>query len=128
MDSFVLQDWITIRGGTSTTVTQGEASWLDLGPYEDVVFWLQVTNVTGSPTLLYQTSPTADDAFFAVQTGGMTGTGIALASATSVVVTPVLAWSATYPLARYVRWQIQPPATLYDVTMRIFVTAVAPVQ
>jgi hypothetical protein len=128
MDAFVLQDWITIRGAASTTVTQGESEWLDLGPYEDVVFWLQVTEVTGSPTLLYQTSPSKDESFFAAQTSGMSGAGIGLSASASTVVTPALAWSAPFPLARYVRWQIQPSSSAYDVTMRILVAAVAPRQ
>ena len=128
MDAFVLQDWVTVRGAASTTVTQSEHEWLDLAPYEDVVFWLQVSNVTSTPTLLYQTSPNKDESFFAAQTSGMTGTGIALTAASTAVVTPVLAWNATYPLARWVRWQLIPPSAAFDVTMRILVAAVAPRQ
>jgi hypothetical protein len=130
MDAFVLQDWVTIRGPENVTVTQSESEWLDLGPYEDVIFWLQLSEVTSTPTLLYQTSPNKDEAFFAAQTGGMTGAGIGLGSllpTTTVVVTQVFAWSATFPLARYVRWQIIPPSSAsFDVTMRILVAAVAP--
>jgi hypothetical protein len=128
MDAFVLQDWVTIRGAANTTVTQGENEWLDLSPYEDVVFWLQVSEVTGVPTLLYQTSPNKDESFFAAQTAGMTGTGVALAASSTSVVTPVFAWNALFPLARYVRWQVIPASTAFDVTMRILVTAVAPRQ
>ena len=128
MDAFVLQDWVTVRGATSTTVTQSESEWLDLAPHEDVVFWLQVTENTSTPTLLYQTSPNKDESFFAAQTSGMTGTGVALVATTATIVTPALAWSATFPLARYVRWQIIPPAAAFDVTMRILVAAVAPRQ
>jgi hypothetical protein len=47
MDAFVLEDWVTVRGATSVTITQGESSWLELGPYEDVVFWLLVSEVSG---------------------------------------------------------------------------------
>jgi hypothetical protein len=42
MDSFILQDRTTVRGSTGVTITQGEHEWLDLSPYEDVVFWLLV--------------------------------------------------------------------------------------
>jgi hypothetical protein len=127
MESFVLQDWMTIRGAAGTTVTQGESTWLDLSPYEDVVFWLLVSEVTGSPapTLVYQTAPTKDESFFAAQTLGMNGSGIALAASTIPVVTSAFAWSAPYPLARFVRWQIIPSSAAYDVTMRIVVAAVA---
>ena len=128
MDAFVLQDWVTIKGATSTTVTQGENEWLDLSPYEDVVFWLQVTEASGGATLVYQTSPSLDESFFAAQTSGMNGAGVALSSSTTVVVTSALAWNAPFPLARYVRWQLVPPAAAFDVTMRILVAAVAPRQ
>jgi len=127
MDSFVLQDWVTIRGAANTTITQGESGWLDLSPYEDVVFWLLVTEVTGSPapTLVYQTAPTADETFFAAQTLGMTGTAVGLTPSMTAVVTPAFAWSAPFPLARYVRWQLIPSSAAFDVTMRIVVAAVA---
>jgi hypothetical protein len=130
MDSFVLQDWVTIKGAANVTITQGESEWLDLSAYEDVVFWLQATEVTGSPTLLYQTSPNKDESFFAAQTAGMTGTGLALSSLVSsgATVTQAYAWNATFPLARYVRWQIPATSSAFDVTMRILVSAVAPKQ
>ena len=128
MESFVLEDWITIRGASGVTVTQGESSWLDLSPYEDVVFWVMISEVTGTVTLLFQTSPTADEAFFAAQTMGMTGSGVALSASSSPVVTPAFAWSSPFPLARYVRWQIPPVSGTYDVTMRIMVSASAPRQ
>jgi hypothetical protein len=129
MDSFVLEDWTTIRGAANITVTQGESSWLDLGPYEDVVFWLLCSEAgSGVPSLLYQTSPTKDEAFFAAQTLGMNGSAIALAASSTPIITPVLAWSAPFPLARYVRWQILGPGSTFDVTMRIVVAAVAPRQ
>ena len=49
MHSFILQDWTTIRSGgtlTTTTVTQAEREWLDLEPYQDVVFWAQVAEAS----------------------------------------------------------------------------------
>ena len=125
MDSFVLEDWCTIRGQASTTVTQGESGWLDLSPYEDVVFWLLVSEVTSTPTLIFQTAPTKDEAFFSAQTLGMTGVGITLTAASTPIVVPVLAWNALFPLARYVRWQLIPSSSAFDVTMRILVSAVA---
>jgi hypothetical protein len=126
MDTFVLQDWSTIKGGANVTVTQSEAGWLDLAPYEDVCFWMLVTEAAGSPSLLYQTSPTKDETFFAAQTAGMTGTAITLTPSLTPVVTPVLAWSATFPLARYVRWQIPMTSGGFKVNMYIAVGAVAP--
>jgi hypothetical protein len=126
MDSFILQDWSTIKGGANVTVTQSEAEWLDLEPYEDVSFWLIVTEASGSPTLVYQTAPTKDEAFFAAQTAGMTGTAITLTPSSTPVITPVLAWSAAFPLARYVRWQIPSTSGGFKVNMYIAVAASAP--
>jgi hypothetical protein len=128
MESFVLQDWVTIRGASGVTVTQGESSWLDLAPYEDIVFWLLASEVTGSPTpvLLYQTAPTKDESFFAAQTLGMTGTSITLSANNSAVITPAFAWSTSFPLARYVRWQIPAVTSAWDVTLRIMVAVSSP--
>jgi hypothetical protein len=129
MESFVLQDWVTIRGASGVTVTQGESSWLDLAPYEDIVFWLLVSEVTGTPTpvLLFQTAPTKDESFFAAQTLGMTGSSVSLVpgSATSGI-TPAFAWSSPFPLARYVRWQIPAVTSAWDVTLRIMVSVSSP--
>lgn len=131
MDSFVLQDWVTVQGASGITVTQSESEWLDLEPYEDVVFWLLVTNAStaGSPALVYQTAPAKDDNFFASQTAGMSGAAIPLVSGgNSAVVTQVLAWNAPFPLARWVRWQIPAVAAAFTVTMQIVAAATAPRQ
>lgn len=122
MYTFVLQDWITIRA-SAPQVTQAEPAWLDLEPYQDVTFWLQVTEVTGSPTptLTYQTAPTADDSLFQA----MTATPIALAASTTAIVTQVLMLSASTPLARFVRWQLN-GSGLWDASFRIMVSANAP--
>jgi hypothetical protein len=123
--SFVLQDWTTIRGGTGVTqITQHEPGWLDLEAYQDITLWLLVTEVTGTPTLTYQTSPTSDDSLFQA-----IATAITLTAATTPVVTSVLmltaALAGTTPLARFVRWQLNgtPP---WDATLRILVAANAP--
>jgi hypothetical protein len=123
LHAFVLQEWTTIRSG-GATVTQSEQEWLDLEPYQDVTFWLQVSEVSGSttPTLTYQTSPTLDEPIFQAMT-----TGLALAASASPVVTQVFMLSATVPLARYVRWQLTVGgAASYDATFRIMVAANSP--
>jgi hypothetical protein len=48
MHAFILQDWTTIRGGV-TTVTQSEPDWLDLTPYQDIVFWIDVREAPTRP-------------------------------------------------------------------------------
>ena len=120
MRAFTLQDWITIRSGTSNgVINQPESGWLDLSDYEDVVFWLDVKEIlTGTPTMLYQTSPTADESLF------MPLAAAVPMSTLSVAVTKALVANATTPLARYVRWQMTGPGpTPWDATFRILVTA-----
>jgi hypothetical protein len=64
MHAFMLQDWITIRGSV-TTITQGEDGWLDLTAYQDLVFWVDCREVTGTtPAISFQTSPTKDESLF----------------------------------------------------------------
>ncbi|HEY3819495.1 MAG TPA: hypothetical protein VGL81_20135 [Polyangiaceae bacterium] len=124
MHGFILQDWTTIRGGGSvTTVTQQETDWLDLSPYQDIVFWIDVKEVTTTATLYLQTSPTLDDSFFQ----SMTTAGIAMAAAAAPTVLPLLMASAStaVPLARYVRWQIVGTMT-WDATFRIALAANSP--
>jgi hypothetical protein len=125
-----LQDWTTIRGGGSvTTVTQQETDWLDLAPYQDVVFWIDVKETThngtagGSPTLYLQTSPTLDDSLFQ----SMTTSGVTMTAAAAPTVLALLMASAStvVPLARYVRWQIV-GTTTWDATFRIAVAANSP--
>src|SRR5579883_1858565 len=56
MRSYLLQDWTTIRGAsTLSTVTQQETDWLDLAPFQDVAFWIDVKEVTNTVTLALQT-------------------------------------------------------------------------
>ena len=122
MRSFVLQDWTTIRGGSGTaTISQARHAWLDLDDYQDVAFWLQVAEQTGSPTFFYQTSPSSDDSLF-VSMGSVT---IASLTTMTVKVTQVLMTSATIPLSRFVRWQISGTPT-WDATFRLLVAASVP--
>lgn len=126
MYGFLLQDWTTIRfANTVTTVTQSEANWVSLQPYQDIVFFLEVREVTlGSGvtavTLDYQTAPMKDEALFVNM---VTGSGLIVSSpSVSPIVNKVLLASATVPLARWVRWKLTTtgtPTTLSDVTFRL---------
>ena len=122
MHTFVMQDWITVRGNNNNII-QSESEWLDLTQYEDVVLWVDVREVTGTTvTLLIQTSPTKDEAFFGV---GNVSSMATLSAGTKPPVN-VLMSSATPPIARYLRWQIQGPNATFDATFRIFVAANSP--
>jgi hypothetical protein len=124
MHAFILQDWTTIRGAV-TTVTQGEDSWLDLTAYQDLVFWVDCreTSGTATPTITFQTSPTKDESLF---TAIATTTTLA-ASANPTVVKATLSL-AVVPVARYVRWQLgcSSTASTWDATFRVLVAANSP--
>lgn len=113
MYGYLVQDWITIRGSSSAqaSVTQSEADWLSLQPYQDVVFWLETKSVTlgglDTITLEYQTAPAKDESLFTAMT-----TAVTLAAGTTPTITKVLlAQNPTVPLARYVRWKMIPNGT-----------------
>lgn len=137
MHTFVLQDWITIRGQSGTqgqTITQSQQDWLDLSPFQDVFFWVIVTETTPTGAsnglnLIFETSPTDDEALFqSLLGGGATPTpaisNIQASPTPTIIKLPML--SATVPLARYLRWKLTGPASTWDVTMRIVVAANSP--
>jgi hypothetical protein len=125
MYCFIMQPWQTIRSSSAVaSVTQTENCWLDLTPYQDIVAWLEVKEVSvGGGTnvqMAYQTSPTKDDSLFqAVVT--------AFNVATGVTTTVMLKDSVTgVPLCRWLRWQLTvtgTPTSTWDATFRIFIAA-----
>lgn len=126
MHSFILQDWITIRGASqnpAVAIPQTEQGWLDLAPYQDVFFWLDVREVTGStPTITFETSPTSDDSFFQPIVAAIS---MQAGSAPTIVKAPMS--TAQTPVARFVRWKLLGPvSTLWDVTFRVIVAANSP--
>ena len=125
MHTFILQDWITVRGANNT-VTQSESEWLDLTQYEDVGFWIDVREVTGTVTLNIQTSPTKDESFFAAANIYQNAALAASATPITPSTTKVLMSSATIPIARYVRWSLTSSTATFDATFRIIASANAP--
>lgn len=125
MHTFILQDWTTVRG-SNNTVIQSEADWIDLTPYQDVVIWIDVREVTGTVALQLQTSPTKDEVFFLAAPGGTGIYQLSPVTATTQAPQKVLMSAATVPLARYLRWQLSSASTPYDVTFRIMISANAP--
>lgn len=126
MYCYTFQDWITIRGQSTTVspITQSEYRWFDLTPFQDLVAWLEVKEVTTNPNiaLAYQTSPTKDDSLFVALT-----TAVTLSTSPSVQVTPMLAATVSNPLARWLRWQITASSgSPWDATFRILVAANSP--
>ncbi len=105
MDTLLLQDWVTVTGytdvnGNGTLLTQGADCWLDTGDYEDLVVFLQTTEVTGSVGINIQTAPSRQEASFVTMIGG----NISASYAAQVV--PLLLSYANVPTARFVRWQL----------------------
>lgn len=128
MYGYVLQDWITIRGAqTITSVIQSEQDWLGFSAYQDIVFWLDVRELTlggyGSLSMNYETAPTKDDVLFTNMVSAVSMS----AGATPTVTKVLLSQNPTVPLARWVRWRISAsggsPSGAWDVTFRILCAA-----
>jgi hypothetical protein len=117
VERFCLTEWRTIRGSsTIATITQGESEWLDLGEYDDAMFYLEVGEVSGTVTLTYQTCPSKDDLSFQAMLPP-------IAMATGARVDRVLGKYALVPVARYVRWQLTGSGSPYDATFQILIGA-----
>src|SRR5690349_5629643 len=107
MDGLILQDWTTIGAlGTSLVpyITQPDADWLDMTPYQDVFFYLDVRHYSltaASPVLLaYETSPLPDDGYFKAMT-----TAIMIGGPT-ITYSPAPLATASVGVARWLRWRL----------------------
>lgn len=127
MHSYVLQDWTTIRGqsgGSGQTIVQTERDWLDLTPFQDVFFWVdcrEMTGTAGTVTIQFETSPTSDENLFQPV---MTATVLGASANPTIVKAPML--SASVPLSRYLRWKLISSSTPWDATFRVLVAANSP--
>jgi hypothetical protein len=127
MHGYTLQDWTTIRGAAGAlTMTQEENGWLDLTPYQDVVFWVDVKSALVTATMTLQTSPSKDDALFLPLASGVVLPPGGNAAPTVVSALMVTALSPNVPLARWVRWQLVGSSGPWDVTFRILASANSP--
>jgi hypothetical protein len=133
MHAFVLQDWITIRGGSGITqINQSEHEWHSLDGYQDLLAWIDVREITlgTGPTFIQfnlQTAPLKDEILFVnMETTPLT---LAAALAAPSVRKVILSNSATYtvPLGKFVRWQLvtgnSSPTAAWDATFRILLCA-----
>ena len=132
MHCFPFQDWLTLRGtatGAIASITQTESSWLDVSPYQNVVAWLDVREVTspsgGSLYIDFQTGPAKDENYFLslVNQQGQSTSGVAMTSASSPTVQRFLQDGAYTPLSRWLRWKVSTnvsTTTAWDVTFRIW--------
>jgi hypothetical protein len=97
-------------------------AWLDLEAFADVVFYLEVREVTppgaGSVQVSFETSPTRDESLFA-PLATLTPT----AGASPTVVKALLASNAV-PLARFIRWKlVGTQGGTWDMTFRAVASA-----
>ena len=123
MFSGLLQDWLTTDGAGTTAFAQARPDWLDLEPFADVIFWLEVRAVSnpaaGNVVLSYETAPAVDESLFQPL-----GTVTLTASATPVITQVKLSASPPVPLGRYVRWKLAGTAAgNWSVTFRVFTMA-----
>jgi hypothetical protein len=120
MQSILLQPWTTVQGAsTLTSVTQDSAGWFEVSSFADVVFQIDVAQVTGSASgvvqLALQSSPTRDDAYF-----GSTTLPTTLAPTTTPALVKTIRTPSTSPLARFLRWQlVSTSSTAWAATFRI---------
>jgi hypothetical protein len=115
----LLQEWTTIQtaAGTTETVVQDEAGWLDLVGYDDIVIWSQIRSYSNINALNIETSPTKDDGWFTSMQS------IALTAGSGPTIYKVIFASASTPLARYVRWKITSAASAGNITFRVWLVA-----
>lgn len=133
MYAFLVQDWVTVRSASGSAITQGEANWLDLSDFLDVVLFMETKNFAISSGVLYmayQTSPTKDEALFQ-QMVDISTSASTTAIAVGVQTTVLLRDTALCPLARWFRWQLTPPTnavgiTSFEATFRIWISANQP--
>ena len=120
MDGTCLQGWVTVRGTElATSVVQSADSWIDVGVCEDLVFFLEVREITASVRLFYETAPAREQGAFLPM--------VSIATlATGVRVDRVFSTNGGVPPARYVRWRLQQASgPTWDVTFRIWIATYA---
>jgi hypothetical protein len=135
MFSYVLQDFTTIRGNSTTqTITQSESEWLNLGPFQDVSIWLDIREVfitSGNTNVQFnlQTAPIKDEFLFVnMETSPFQATVALTAPKVRVITLDQLALSSSpinVPLGKFVRWQLVASGAtgVWDATFRIVVCA-----
>jgi hypothetical protein len=135
MFSYVLQDFTTIRGNSTTqTISQSESEWIHLGPFEDLTAWLDIREVTitsGNTNVQFnlQTAPIKDEFLFVnMETAPFQATVALTAPKVRVITLDQLALSSSpiaVPLGSFVRWQLLAAGAtgVWDATFRIVVCA-----
>lgn len=125
MYGYVLQDWVSVRGTGATTIIQNESDWMGFSSFQDIVFWVDVRQFTGTLTILLQTAPSKDESLF--QT--LSNCTVTVAVATPITISgalpkTILASNPGVPLSTWVRWVLSSSVGgAYDCTFRILASA-----
>lgn len=109
----VLQDWIGLRGASSTDeIIQPFVDWVDAELYSDVTVLLDISAMTSGMGIEIQTSPASDERLFQVMTSfAPSGPGASQS---------IVRYStASVPLARFVRWRLRHPVSSWNITFRV---------
>ncbi|CAN5425315.1 hypothetical protein BH09MYX1_BH09MYX1_58470 [soil metagenome] len=120
MQPIIMQDWITIRGtGTATTVTMSQSDWILTAPFQDITFYLDVREVTGTAvSITYETCPSRDDNLFR-----NIGSAVVPISGAAVTVTSYTLAAAMIPVSHWTRWKLTGTGVgspvAWDVTFRV---------
>ena len=115
MESFLLTDWVTIRGTAFASIPQNATGWLDLPAHEDAQFHIDVKSASGGANMSYETSPTRQETTFVSMVSFAMNVGIRVDRAffnTSLV-----------PLTRFLRWRVSFNALGGAATFRVWVSA-----
>jgi len=117
--AILAQDWNTVRGSVAgTVVTMQESDYVDLMPFQDVVAFLEVSEIFNGINIRFETSPTKDDNLFQ-----LIDASVAFAPTVGVA-TKVMRYSAVaVPLARFFRWKFSGGATgAWSCTFRLWLS------
>lgn len=128
MYGYVLQDWITVRGTTTTPFLQNECDWLGFSSFQDIAFWIDIREFTvaaGTLTMALQTAPTKDDVLFQTLSGCSITVAVQTPFLTAgAVPRNILSTNPAIPLSTWVRWVLTASsAGTWDCSFRILASA-----
>jgi hypothetical protein len=114
-----LQNWLTVAGGGSQGVQQTNERYADLTPFRDLALYVEISSITGGPTLYLQSSPNREDAYFATMREATAGNQTIYT--TSGVQSVLYVRFAATPAARFVRWSAVGFAS-WAITFRVWLS------
>jgi hypothetical protein len=127
--SICLQPWTTVSG-TSNTVVQDEALWVDVGAAKDVAIYLEVSFATTTfhTTIQVQTSPTRDENYFFGNPNPLSGAPYlmqfdsfgATLGLQNIAVIRFASASLTSPMSKYLRWSVTFGGANDEISFRIW--------